>query len=74
VGRIRQIDRRIDNAFAKVHATPMAQARGRHMLVLPPVSDWPERPAKTEPAPRTRKDAKAAATPAKATAPEGGQP
>ena len=74
VGRIRQIDRRIDNAFAKVHATPMAQARGRHMLVLPPVSDWPERPAKTEPAPRTRKDAKAPATPAKATTPEGGQP
>ncbi len=75
VGRIRQIDRRIDNAFAKVHATPMAQARGRHMLVLPPVSDWPERPAKAEPTPRTRKDKdKAKAAPAKAAASAGGTP
>ena len=73
VGRIRQIDRRIDNAFAKVHATPMAQARGRHMLVLPPVSDWPERPAKTEPASRARKG-KNTATPANAAASEGGTP
>ena len=54
VGRVRQIDRRIDTAFAKVHALPMAQARGRHMLVLAPVSDWPERPAKPEPTPRVR--------------------
>jgi rod shape-determining protein MreC len=54
VGRIKQIDRRIDTAFAKVHATPMAQARGRHMLVLAPVSNWPERPIKSEPAARTR--------------------
>lgn len=73
VGRVRQIDRRIDNAFAKVHAAPMAQARGRHMLVLPPVSDWPERPAKPEPAPRARK-AKGTATPAKTAASEGGTP
>src|SRR5574343_497609 len=73
VGRIRQIDRRIDNAFAKVHATPMAQARGRHMLVLPPVSDWPERPVKTEPASRKTKG-KSAAAPAKAAASEGGTP
>ena len=73
VGRIRQIDRRIDNAFAKVHATPMAQARGRHMLVLPPVSDWPERPGKTEPASRKTKG-KSAAAPAKAAASEGGTP
>lgn len=59
VGRVRQIDRRIDTAFAKVHATPMAQARGRHMLVLAPVSDWPERPAKSEPAARGRSKASA---------------
>ena len=70
VGRIRQIDRRTDTAFAKVHAVPMAQARGRHMLVLPPVSDWPERPVKTEPSPRARKG-KNAATPAKTAASEG---
>ena len=75
VGRIRLIDRRIDNAFAKVHATPMAQARGRHMLVLPPVSDWPERPARTEPTARTRKDKdKTRTAPAKAGASAGGTP
>ncbi len=67
VGRIRQIDRRIDTAFARIHATPMAQARGRHMLVLPPVSDWPERPAKAEPVPRTR-GSKGHAAPASAAA------
>ena len=66
VGRVRQIDRRIDTAFAKVHALPMAQARGRHMLVLAPVSDWPERPAKPEPTPRVRSKGTATA-PASAT-------
>lgn len=66
VGRVRQIDRRIDTTFAKVHALPIAQARGRHMLVLPPVSDWPERPVKAEPAPRGR--SKSAAVPAAAPA------
>ena len=54
VGRIRQIDRRIDTAFAKVHAVPMARARGRHMLVLPPASNWPERPQSPEATARTR--------------------
>lgn len=75
VGRVKQIDRRIDTAFAKVHALPMAQARGRHMLVLTPVSDWPERPSKPEPAARTR-PAKGSATPAKAaaSAPPGDKP
>ena len=73
VGRIRQIDRRVDTSFAKVHAAPMAQARGRHMLVLPPVSDWPERPPKNEPAARTR-SGKGPGTPAKAAAPAGGTP
>jgi len=48
VAHIRQIDRRIDNAFAKVHALPIALGRGRHMLVLAPASDWPARPVKTE--------------------------
>jgi rod shape-determining protein MreC len=72
VGKIALIDRRIDTAFAKVHARPMANHRGRHMLVLTPVSDWPERPAK-EQTPRNR-DNKGAARPAKATAPAGGTP
>lgn len=63
VARIQLIDRRSDNAFAKVHARPMAQQRGRHMLVLTPVSDWPERPGRTEPSARGRP---AASKPAKA--------
>ena len=58
VGRVRQIDRRVDTAFAKIHAAPMASARGRHMLVLPPVKDWPERPAPSELAPAQRKGSK----------------
>ena len=40
-----QIDRRVDSSFARVHATPAAQARGRHLLVLMPVKDWPPAPA-----------------------------
>lgn len=71
VGRIQTIDRRIDTAFAKVHARPMAVHRGRHMLVLSPVSEWPERPAKVEPTARPRK---AAAGPAKAASSAGGTP
>ena len=74
VGRVRQIDRRIDTAFAKVHALPMAQARGRHMLVLAPVSDWPERPAKPEPAPRVRGKGKATAAAPASAASAGGAP
>ena len=62
VGRVQHVDRRIDTAFAKVHALPMARHRGRHMLVLTPVNDWPERPPKSEPGPRTRKSASAAKT------------
>ncbi|MFM8863664.1 MAG: rod shape-determining protein MreC [Limnohabitans sp.] len=48
VGHVRLIDRRIDTAFAKVYALPIAQGRGRHMLVLAPVSDWPARPVRSE--------------------------
>jgi rod shape-determining protein MreC len=44
VGTIMQIDRRIDSTFARVHAKPMAVARGRHLLVLTPVKDWPALP------------------------------
>jgi rod shape-determining protein MreC len=44
VGRIARIDRRIDSSFARVHAEPMASERGRHLLVLLPVKDWPEPP------------------------------
>lgn len=44
VGRIARIDRRVDSSFARVHAEPMATERGRHLLVLLPVKDWPESP------------------------------
>lgn len=44
VGRIVRIDRRVDSSFARVHAEPMAVERGRHLLVLLPVKDWPEPP------------------------------
>jgi rod shape-determining protein MreC len=44
VGTITQIDRRVDSSFARVHAKPMAVARGRHLLVLSPVKDWPTPP------------------------------
>ena len=44
VGRIARIDRRVDSSFARVHAEPMATERGRHLLVLLPVKDWPELP------------------------------
>ena len=54
VGRVQRIDRRIDNAFAKVYATPMATARGRHLLILPPAKDVPAKPQAEEPAPRKK--------------------
>jgi rod shape-determining protein MreC len=44
VGRIARIDRRVDSSFARVHAEPMATERGRHLLVLLPIKDWPEPP------------------------------
>ena len=61
VGRIASIDRRVDSSFARVHAEPMASERGRHLLVLLPVKDWPE-PPKPEEAPKAAKSK--AATPA----------
>ncbi|MEY3216729.1 MAG: Cell shape-determining protein MreC [Pseudomonadota bacterium] len=44
VGRITQIDRRVDGSFATVHAEPTASERGRHLLVLLPFKDWPAKP------------------------------
>ncbi|MBP6277398.1 MAG: rod shape-determining protein MreC [Limnohabitans sp.] len=44
VATVSQIDRRVDSSFARVHATPAAKARGRHLLVLMPVKDWPPAP------------------------------
>lgn len=44
VGRVSHIDRRVDSSFARVHAQPTAAPRGRHLLVLMPVKDWPTVP------------------------------
>lgn len=44
VGLVSHIDRRVDSSFARVHATPTAKPRGRHLLVLMPVKDWPAAP------------------------------
>ena len=44
VGRIERIDRRVDTAFAKVYAKPMATTRGRHLLILPPIKETAGRP------------------------------
>jgi rod shape-determining protein MreC len=44
VGRVVRIDRRVESTFARVHAEPMATERGRHLLVVLPVKDWPAPP------------------------------
>jgi len=36
VGRISHIERRVDISFARIHATPLAEIKGRHVLVLQP--------------------------------------
>jgi rod shape-determining protein MreC len=38
VARISHIERRVDISFARVHATPLAELKGRHVLVLQPTS------------------------------------
>ena len=67
VARINRIDRRVDTSFARVHAQPMAQERGRHLLVLMPVKDWPKWPAPSVEPPRGKAKASAAPKPAAAT-------
>lgn len=59
VGRISQIDRRVDASFATVLAEPTAIERGRHLLVLLPFKDWPARPV-AESTPNTPPKNKAA--------------
>ena len=36
VARISHIERRVDISFARIHATPLAEMKGRHVLVLQP--------------------------------------
>jgi len=76
VGRVQRIDRRIDTAFAKVYATPMASARGRHLLILPPAKDVPAKPAVEEVAPRKKapKVQAPASAPQAATSSAGAKP
>jgi rod shape-determining protein MreC len=38
VARISHIERRVDISFARIHATPLAELKGRHVLVLKPTS------------------------------------
>ena len=38
VARISHIERRVDISFARIHATPLAELKGRHVLVLQPTS------------------------------------
>jgi rod shape-determining protein MreC len=73
VGRISQIDRRVDASFATVHAEPTSIERGRHLLVLLPVKDWPAKPvADKTPSPPTKNKTASKPTPAAKT--EGGTP
>jgi rod shape-determining protein MreC len=73
VGRISQIDRRVDASFATVHAEPTAIERGRHLLVLLPVKDWPAKPvADKTPTPPSK--SKAASKPPQNANTAGGTP
>jgi rod shape-determining protein MreC len=36
VARISHIERRVDISFARIHASPLAELKGRHVLVLQP--------------------------------------
>jgi len=38
VARISHIERRVDISFARIHATPLAEMKGRHVLVINPAS------------------------------------
>ena len=57
VARISHIERRVDISFARIHATPLAELQGRHVLILQPTGA------------NTAAAATAAATPGKGKAP-----
>jgi hypothetical protein len=73
VGRISQIDRRVDASFATVHAEPTAIERGRHLLVLLPVKDWPAKPV-ADKTPNPPSKSKAANKPPQSANTAGGTP
>lgn len=68
VGQVSQIDRRVDSSFARVYAMLAAKPRGRHLLVLMPVKDWPAVPVS---ATETKRSGKGRAAQAPAS---GGKP
>ena len=74
VGRVQRIDRRIDTAFAKVYASPMARARGRHLLILPPTKDMPAKPQVEESPPRKKTSKAQASAPHASASTAGGRP
>ena len=41
VARISHIERRVDISFARIHATPLAELKGRHLLILQPTGSQP---------------------------------
>ena len=47
VARISHIERRVDISFARIHATPLADMKGRHVLVLQPTGTKPPVKGKT---------------------------
>jgi rod shape-determining protein MreC len=47
VGRISHIERRVDISFARIHASPLAELKGRHVLVLQPTGAQPGVKGKT---------------------------
>jgi rod shape-determining protein MreC len=56
-----------------VHAEPTAIERGRHLLVLLPVKDWPAKPV-VDKMPNPPPKNKSASQPTKPVKPEGGTP
>jgi rod shape-determining protein MreC len=74
VGHVSQIDRRVDSSFARVNATPSALPRGRHLLVLTPVKDWPVVPVAPPEVKRPGKGRTAVPGPAAPTALSGAKP
>ena len=57
VARVAKVERRADSAFARIHCTPQALARGaRHVMVLTPLrAQIPAPPAEEKAAPMTKR-------------------
>ena len=41
VARISNVERRVEISFARIHAKPLAEMKGRHVLVLQPTGKQP---------------------------------